>query len=204
MMFTRLLGAVALVIASAISASALANSTVLDRESLSNCGGTLDLRQSYNGDLSLKINNLDTWACQTLRIYDFSSGRTLNTYNIPGRDASFTLSKAQISSLSSDCSLGLEISGSRRSDRKRVTLSGCRPGPSYPSGRITYEWSRKQNCKKMVDGVFSGELVPDYFCYARPNPVPRVTYEWSNNGNCKKMVNGIFSGELVSKLYCFL
>ncbi|MBX9766579.1 MAG: hypothetical protein K2X47_04850 [Bdellovibrionales bacterium] len=205
MMFTRLLGALALVIASAVSAGAVADSVVLDRENLYNCGGTIDLRQAYNGDLSLKINNLDTWACQTLRVYDYSSGRTLNSYNINSRDASYTLSKAQLSSLSSDCALGLEISGSRRSDRKRVTLPNCRRGPSYPPyGRITYEWSNKHNCKKMIDGQFSGELVPDYFCYARPNPIPRVTYEWSNAGNCKKMINGVFSGELVSKLYCLL
>jgi hypothetical protein len=210
MMFKRLMGALALVVTAAISTAAVADSVFLDREPLYGCGGTIDLRQAYNGDLSIKFNNLDLWACQTLKVYDSSSGRTLNSYTLSSPDASYTLSKNQLESLSDDCSLGLRISGSRRHDKKKVQLRGCRPGPSYPSPRppygVTYEWSNVGNCKKMINGQYSGENVSSLFCLLSPRPTPRpaprVSYEWSHKGNCKKMIDGVFTGEFASEYYC--
>lgn len=151
---------------------------------------------------------------------DASSGRIIRSYYIQG--TSYTLSREMLRSLSSDCRLNFNIGGGFWSnDGFSVYIPWC--VPSYnggyhggydpypynprPYGRVTYEWSNAGNCKRMIDGVYSGQNVDDSYCGGRYNGGygsgrDRITYEWSNAGNCKKMINGQYSGQNVSDSYC--
>lgn len=182
---------------------------------LNDCGGYITLNQSYNGDLSVQLSGVNTARCYNLKVSDASSGRTIKSYRIEG--TSYTLSKSMLSALGQDCRVNFDIGGGYWSnDRFSVVVPFCSPTPSYPtpyptpypSGRITYEWSNAGNCKKMVDGVYSGQNVSDYYCRNIPGGGNgghhgRITYEWSNAGNCKKMIDGVYSGQNVSKFYCY-
>lgn len=213
-MLSKLIGLVLLV----VSTSAFAQRTIQldDPVYLNDCRGLVTLNKAFNGDLSIQLRGLDTDRCDTLRVTDASSGRVIREYTIQG--TSYTLSQDMLFSLSDDCRLNFSVSGGFwRSDSFTVYIPWCSsrsypryPSPSYPrTGYVTYEWSNNGNCKKMIDGVFSGELVSDYYCPGRRprhdngrGGYGRVTYEWSNKHNCKKMVDGVFSGDLVPDYYC--
>lgn len=197
-----------------VSTSAFAYTIQLDRAvSLNDCGGYVTLNESSNGDLSIQFRGLDTYRCDTLRVTDASSGRLIRQYDIQG--SSYTLSREMLYSLSDDCRLNFTVRGSYwTSDSFTVYIPWCSRSsriPEYPrTGYISYEWSNNGNCKKMVNGEFSGELVADYHCSSLPrrdrdNGNRRrgyVTYEWSNKHNCKKMIDGEFSGEIVADYLC--
>lgn len=184
---------------------------------LNDCGGYVTLNESSNGDLSIQLHNVDTYRCYRFEVSDASSGRVIRSYNIQG--TSYTLSREMLRSLSTDCRLNFEIGGrSWSNDSFFVYVPWCSRGPGggywdpgFGYGRITYEWSNAGNCKKMIDGVFSGQLVDDSYCGGRGGRggswdpgfgYGRITYEWSNAGNCKKMIDGVFSGQLVDDSYC--
>jgi hypothetical protein len=217
-MFSKVLGVLALL----VSTTALSYSSFLDREPLAGCRPsysyqptTVDLRAA-NGTLNLVFRNLDVNKCGTLRVFDASSGRTIRTYDVrsAGSNPSYTISREQMGHLSSDCSLGFTLSGGYYPETRYVTLGWCAPVYSYPTyptypsyDRVTYEWSREGNCKKMINGQYSGQNVSDSYCgYRQPSypsyPRSNVTYEWSNKGHCKKMINGQYSGENVAEYNC--
>ncbi|MBX9768422.1 MAG: hypothetical protein K2X47_14205 [Bdellovibrionales bacterium] len=169
-------------------------------------------------NLHLNFKNLDLNKCNRLRIFDASSGRTINSYDMSraGNDPSYTLSRVQIGALVSDCNLGFTVSGyGSYPETRYVRIGWCAPVytyptyPTYPSyDYVTYEWSQTGHCKKMVNGQYSGYNVPDYqaerYCGARPyqsRPSQREYYEWSNTHKCKRMVNGQFMGH-VPDYYC--
>jgi len=162
-----------------------AASQYLDSAWLSNCGGKIELRQSPNEDLNLIV---ETAICNKMKVYDYSSGRTLNNYEINSNKQSFTLSQSQLKSLSQDCKLGIKV---KRESYGRTLLQdeiivelpqlcswniigeilfpGYNPGynPYQPAPRrpvVTYEWSRNHNCKKMINGEYSNENVDDWYC----------------------------------------
>ncbi len=185
-------------------------SRYLDSERLYQCGGSVELREAGNGDLALKFEGgIDKSYCSGLRFVDVTSGRVIKSY--PFQGSSYTLSKRMESELGRDCAVEFQLTNGRGRviERKQIVLGwwSClvsRPSqpsyPSYPSyGRTTYEWSNNNNCKIMVDGVYTGRNTPEhqeYLCGARPG---RVTYEWSNKGNCKIMINGQYSGQNTPK-----
>ncbi|GEM_PF-3719866 len=185
-------------------------SRYLDSERLYQCGGSVELREAGNGDLALKFEGgIDKSYCSGLRFVDVTSGRVIKSY--PFQGSSYTLSKRMESELGKDCAVEFQLTNGRGRviERKQIVLGwwSClvsRPSqpsyPSYPSyGRTTYEWSNNNNCKIMVDGVYTGRNTPEhqeYLCGARPG---RVTYEWSNKGNCKIMINGQYSGQNTPK-----
>ena len=176
-----------LVVAAGLSLMALkvsASSQYLDNAYLSDCRGSVELRKSANGDLNLIV---EPGFCTKMVVYDYSSRQVIKTYPIEGNKQSFTLSKEQLAHLGQDCKLGFRVSSksSYYSDDMYVKLNGfCQyqkynrevreamdlidmlTGGSYrPSGpQVTYEWSHQHNCKKMINGVFSG-LVADWNCH---------------------------------------
>jgi hypothetical protein len=186
---------------------------------LNDCRGSITLNQAADGDLSIQLRNVDTDRCPFLTMNDASSGRLIKTYEIQG--TSYTLSKQMLASLSQDCRLNFNVSGSFwSSDNFVVYIPWCVPqgnygrseyphSSEYPRSsdysRVTYEWSNNGNCKKMVNGSYSGENVSESLCSGvrpRGDYGPRISYEWSNKHNCKKMINGAYSGENVSDFYC--
>jgi len=186
------------------SLNAFADSIYLDREPMRDCGGTVTLRESDNGDLALKFEGLRTDRCNNLRFYDVSSGATLKVYSIQG--TSYTLSKEQRESLNSDCRLGFTVSGSFRTDKFHVVLNRCRvqrpqPLPLPSRNNQSFQLSNKGNCKLLINGTFSNRIVDDKYCTgARGDDV--VSYEFSNNNNCKRMINGQYSNVNVADSYC--
>lgn len=187
-----------------VSMNSFADSRYLDSRYMSDCGGTVELRESDNGDLALKFTGLDTWKCDRLRFYDVTSGRTLTTYDING--TSYTLSKSHRSSLSDDCRVGFTVSGSYRRDDFNVVLNWCSSsrGGGNNGGRYnvySYQLSRAGNCKLLVGGTYSGRNVSDVYCTGASGD-DVISYEVSNAGNCKRMINGRYSGQNVSDFLC--
>jgi hypothetical protein len=168
---------------------------------LHSCGGSVTLNEANNGDLSIQLHNVNTYRCPRLEVRDASSGRMIRSYEIQG--TSYTLSRQMLSSLNSDCRLNFSIEGGAwREDGFTVYIPWCSShGGGW--GRVTYEWSNNGNCKKMIDGQYSGQNVADYYCAGLPGGNhQRITYEWSNAGNCKKMITGQYSGQNVADHYC--
>jgi len=168
----------ALILAASFSASA--DSMYLDSERMYSCGGSIQLREAYNGDLALVLRGNQ---CSHLRFYDVTSGRTIKEYYVQG--TSFTLSNSMLRSLSSDCRLGLTLSGGGR-ERFEVVSGWCRRN-LFTAPVPRYDYDRHNRSDR----------------YDRYDRGPRVTYEWSSKGNCKKMINGQFSGDLVPKSFCY-
>ncbi|OYZ12820.1 MAG: hypothetical protein B7Y39_18740 [Bdellovibrio sp. 28-41-41] len=161
---------------SLIAFNAMADSDYLDSKRLSQCGGRVQLRQAANGDLALKFSgNVNRDYCSKIRFVDVSSGRVIKGYEFEG--TSYTLSNKMEKELGKDCAVEFQLT--TRSgyvvESKQVVLkwwacwaSHSQPSyPTYPSGRKTYEWSNKGNCKIMINGVYSGNNTPksqEYLC----------------------------------------
>ncbi|MCO5144485.1 MAG: hypothetical protein M9962_15510 [Oligoflexia bacterium] len=193
----------ALVALLSTSLNAFAGSQLLDTEKFRNCGnGEIELRKADNGDLAINIKDNDY--CTNLRFYDRSSGRTIKTYDIKG--SSYTLSKDQRAALSSDCQVGIDLSGRYGADRYYITLGwwceASHARPSKPASNKSYQLSNNSNCKLMVSGQFSGQLVDDSFCQGARSKNDIISYEVSNKGNCKLMINGNYSNQNVADHFC--
>ncbi len=184
-----------------------AGSRFLDRDPLRTCGGHVELSEAANGDLALKFENLNTNNCDTLRFYDVTSGRTLQTYDIRG--TSYTLSKSQRSALSSDCRVGFTVSGYRGNDDFNVTLGwwcevfgGGQTGGHNGGSNQSFQLSGAGNCKLLINGVYANRNVSDVFCGPARNRSDVVSYEFSRNNNCKVMINGSYANQNVSDYFC--
>lgn len=172
---------------SLMTLNASASSDYLDSAYLSDCRGSIELRKSANGDLNLIV---EPGYCSQMKVYDYSSRQVIKSYSISSNKASYTLSKEQLAHLGQDCKLGIRVtSGSsyysytddvnvvlnglcqyqklNRQVRDAMDLINMLSGGGYRSSapRVTYEWSNKHNCKKMIDGKYSGENVADYYCH---------------------------------------
>jgi hypothetical protein len=161
------------------AATVKADSNQLDTERLNECGGQVELRESSNGDLSLKFENLYEGVCNKVTFYDYSSKKQIKSYsNIELSGQTYTLSKSQRESLSNDCQLGVSVEGvmghsffeRTRQDQFKVVVPSCLRSHGWHSGktqgnrRVSYEWSSKHNCKKMINGEYSGKNVADSYC----------------------------------------
>jgi hypothetical protein len=200
----RILSAIA-TLALLLSANAYAESQYLDSQSMSQCGGTVELRRADNDDLALKFTGLNTSRCDTLRFYDADTGRTLKTYEIHGN--SFTLSRSQRAALSNDCRVGFNVSGRHAVDHFEVTLGWwCElnhpTDPMPPTMTQAFQLSNSGNCKLMVNGSYSGRNVSGEYCAGASSRNDIVTYEFSHAGNCKRMINGSYSGQNVAEYMC--
>ena len=189
-----------------VAINASADSQYLDSKALYTCGGSVELRKAANGDLAIKIENLRSSACSVLKFYDVTSGRTIKAYDLNG--TSYTLSKAQEASLSSDCRLGFTIgNGFQAYENFNIIMSwwSCYAGGgstgSGSSSRYSYQWSNNGNCKVLVNGVYANRNASDSFCSGIQGKQV-ASYEFSNKGNCKLMIDGQYSNQNVSDYFC--
>lgn len=180
------------------SSAAFANSDRLDVKPLRDCGGSVELREADNGDLAIKLVNLDTSRCDRLVFTDVSSRREIKAYDIRG--TSYTLSKSMIESLSDDCRVNFRISGRYRSDSFDI-VTRCRRAAN-PSGERSYQLSNAGNCKLMINGQYSNQNVAAVFCQGAQSTRDIINYEVSNRGNCKLMINGQYSNRNVDDAFC--
>ena len=185
------------------SFQASADSQYLDSARMYSCGGAVELRKASNGDLAIKFEDLNTNRCWKLRFYDYSSGRTIQTYDIRG--TSYTLSRDQRAHLSSDCKVGFTVSGYTQ-ENFTITLGwwGCMGGQQPGGGsssRYSFQYSNAGNCKLLINGVYSNRNVDTEFC-SGAHGKDIVSYAYSNKHNCKRMINGQYSGQNVSDYYC--
>lgn len=173
---------------------------------LYNCGGQITLNQADNGDLAVKLEDVNTNTCSRLVVTDHTSGRIIREYDIRG--SSYTLSNSMLSDLSDDCQVDFQVShpSGYRSDRFIVYYTRCvphasRPNQQAPRGTVGYQLSRNHNCKLMINGAYSGRNVDNTFCEgAHGDDI--VSYEFSRNGNCKRMINGDYSNVNVNRTFC--
>ncbi len=187
-----------------VAFTASAESIYLDSEPMRACGGSIQLREAGNGDLSIKLNGDQSLACNTLKFVDVSSGRTIKSYEIKG--SSYTLSKSQSESLSDDCKLGIKIGSSYGPvyEQFEIVLGWCssrHSQPSYSNSGFSFQKSHAGNCKLMVNGQYQNKNVSDAYCqYAEGSET--VSYEYSNKGNCKVMIDGKYDNQNVSEAFC--
>ncbi len=173
---------------------------------LSQCGGHIELRQADNGDLAIKLENVNTQRCPNFRVSDNTSGREIKSYELErsfNTKASYTLSKKMLSSLGTDCRVDFKISGSWNADGFFVYLTNCYdPGSGKKSNSdLSYELSNSRNCKLMKNGQYTEVNVGDEFCSGAMKG-DRIEYEWSNSGNCKRMKNDQYTNENVGDRFC--
>lgn len=186
-----------------VAFNASADSQYLDSARMSRCGGSVELRKADNGDLAIKFEGLNTDRCWKLRFYDYTSGRTIKTYDIKG--TSYTLSQDQRQHLSSDCKVGFSVSGQTQDDFT-ITLGwwSCATGGGQTGGgssAYSYQWSNSGNCKVLVNGVYANRNASDSFCQGAQGKEV-VSYEYSAKRNCKLMINGQYANKNVDNYFC--
>ncbi|MEQ1877489.1 MAG: hypothetical protein ABL958_12655 [Bdellovibrionia bacterium] len=200
-LFAKLVGVFALL----ASFNASADSLFQDGEILHQCGGVVQLRKSDNGDLAVKLINVNLERCNELTFWDVTSGKQVKTYPIPSNTSAFTLSQEMRSSLSGDCALTFAVRGGEPNGRWNQDtfniipsrLGWCSPSPVKPKvSNLSYQLSNNGNCKVMVNGDFSNRFAPSpEFCQNGIYSKSVISYEYSNKGNCKIMVDGKYSNE---------
>ncbi len=180
----------------------------IDSETMYSCGGRIELNLAGNGDLSIQLENMTMWRCNSLRFSDYTSGRVLKSYDVLTSTSSFTLSRQQRDSLSSDCRLSVEVWGWFGAERFTIEVpewcssSTGKPSTGKPSTGYSYQWSASHNCKVMKFGVYTNENTRDIYCQGATTRNDVVTYEFSNKGNCKLMVNGQYTNFNVEDYFC--
>lgn len=191
-----------------VGISSFADSAYLDSAPMYTCGGTIQLRESDNGDLNVVFKGFQNRTyCTDLKFVDVSSGRTIKSYKFEG--TSYTLSNSQEYSLGTDCRLGVQLTNQYAGtlEKFEIVLGYCKRSSSshssQQSSRFSFDISGSGNCKLNIDGQYANKLVDDVYC-APLNGQKKVyvSYEFSNKGNCKIMINGSYSNQNTSDSLC--
>lgn len=205
---------------SLFAVNAFAESYELDSRRLYSCGGEVELRQAPSGDLALKFKGVNQRYCTKLKFVDVTSRRTIGkVYEFDG--TSYTLSKKMENSLGSDCSVEFQLLNYNGSiaEKGRVKLSwwACyvspKPQPTYPSpilvpskknSPFSYELSKQNNCKIMLNGQYTNKITDNASVCSPLYGYPKgsyLQYQWSKQDHCKIMINGQYIRN-TSDFYC--